>query len=110
MNITILWIVYSVVLVLLVIRGWYIGFKLKRYISKNHPKLYVLYGLSRGHWYPGNLFSRRMMSLIAKDDIGDPELIRLTKKGLIAAVLALSWFFLGPFTFFTLLIYSVCFR
>jgi len=110
MNIPIFWIVYSVVLVLLVIRATYTGFKFTRYISKNHPKLYLLYRWSRGHWYPGNLLSRRLMRLMKEDDIGDPELIRFIKKGLVEEVLVLSWFSLGPLTFFAMLIYSFIFR
>ena len=107
MNSSILWIVYMVVAGLIIIRAEYIGFKLARYISKNHPKLYVLYRSSRGHNYPWNLFSRRMMGLIAKDDIGDPALIRLVKKTMRATLLTILWLFIAPIII--LLIYIVFF-
>lgn len=96
-----------VVAVLLIIRAMYTGFKFRRYISKNHPKLYAYYCMSYGQWYPGNLISRRLMRLMKEDDIGDPELIRFIKKGLVEQVLLLSWLCIAPFII--MLIYIVFF-
>jgi hypothetical protein len=97
--------------IVLIIRAYLLGLKLRNYVLANHEDKAPEFGIS--HYLPyfwaddPSKFNRRTRQLLRNDDIGDPELIRLAERAKRAGRVAYIAIFLAALVG---LLIVLCFR